>query len=348
MKKESNESDQLFRRLQEYEIPVERDLWGELEKEIPLAVRHRKLWYTKMAAAASVLLILSAASAAFLFFSPQEELIEAFSQVATHQAATGTPQGDAVTIELPSLPPTAVAVPASLRQTTVPGPPYQTEEDSISFSFSMSVTISATSSTEEQTSPYREGWASYYTQSAGNYSREGNSPSEGNSMSKTRTTAKRQWSLQAAAGTALPADHGTYKMPLTAEVTVERELTDRLAVETGLRYSMLKSEEALHYIGIPVKLKYTCYHSQKIDLYATAGGIAEKCVAGAADNGFRAEPVQLGVIAGVGARYQLNDKLAFFVEPGVSHHFKTDSQTRTLRNERPTNFNLLCGVRMTY
>ncbi|MCC8186325.1 MAG: porin family protein [Bacteroides sp.] len=348
MKKENNQPDQLFRRLHEYEMPVVQDIWGELEKEIPLVVRRRKLWYTKLAAAASILLILSAASAAFLFFSPQEELIEAFSQVATHQAATGTPKGDAVSVELPPLPPTAVAAPASLRQTAAPGQPYQAEEDSISFSFSMSFTMSTTSSTEEQTGYYRDSQASYYTQSTGNYSRESNSPSEGNSGSKAKTAAKRHWSLQAAAGTALPADHGTYKMPLTAEVTVERELTDRLAVEAGLRYSLLKSEETLHYIGIPVKLKYTCYHNRKVDLYVTAGGIAEKCVAGAADNGFRAEPVQLGVTAGVGARYQLNDKLAFFVEPGVSHHFQTDSQTRTIRNERPTHFNLLCGVRMTY
>lgn len=36
------------------------------------------------------------------------------------------------------------------------------------------------------------------------------------------------------------------------------------------------------------------------------------------------------------------------VEPTVSHHFDTDSQTKTLRTERPTNLNLLCGVRMTY
>lgn len=44
----------------------------------------------------------------------------------------------------------------------------------------------------------------------------------------------------------------------------------------------------------------------------------------------------------------MNDRFALFAEPSVSHHFDTDSQTRTLRTERPTNLNLLCGVRMTY
>jgi len=47
-------------------------------------------------------------------------------------------------------------------------------------------------------------------------------------------------------------------------------------------------------------------------------------------------------------RYRLNDRFALFAEPSVSHHFGTDSETGTLRTERPTNLNLLCGVRMTY
>lgn len=39
------------------------------------------------------------------------------------------------------------------------------------------------------------------------------------------------------------------------------------------------------------------------------GGAAEKCIAGAPDNGFGAEPVQLSVAAGVGVRYKMNDRL---------------------------------------
>lgn len=92
----------------------------------------------------------------------------------------------------------------------------------------------------------------------------------------------------------------------------------------------------------------TLASTPKLDLYATVGGTAEKCIAGAADNGFNAEPVQLSVAAGVGVRYRLNDRFALFAEPSVSHHFSTDSETGTLRTERPTNLNLLCGVRMTY
>ena len=75
---------------------------------------------------------------------------------------------------------------------------------------------------------------------------------------------------------------------------------------------------------------------------------SDKCIAGAPDNSFKEEPIQLAVTAGIGINYKINDRLAVFAEPGVSHHFKTDSKLATVRTKRPTNFNLLCGLRMTY
>ncbi len=147
-------------------------------------------------------------------------------------------------------------------------------------------------------------------------------------------------------GTSLP--EGDCNMPLTAGVTVERSLNNWLALETGIRYNRLPADRTLHTLAIPVKLNMTLASTPKVDLYATVGGAAEKCIAGASDNGFHAEPVQLSVAAGVGVRYKLNDRFALFAEPSVSHHFDTDSETGTLRTERPTNLNLLCGVRMTY
>ena len=106
-------------------------------------------------------------------------------------------------------------------------------------------------------------------------------------------------------GTALPAEDGTYKMPVSAGVTVERKLNDYLGIETGLLYSNLRSAgQHLHYLGIPLKANVTLMDTKKVDLYATVGGVAD--------------------------------------------NFKTDSKLATVRTKRPTNFNLLCGLRMTY
>ena len=140
---------------------------------------------------------------------------------------------------------------------------------------------------------------------------------------------------------ALPAEDGTYKIPVSAGVTVERKLNDYLGIETGLLYSNLRSAgQHLHYLGIPVRVNVTLVDTKKVDLYATVGGVA--------DNSFKEEPVQLAVTAGIGINYKINDRLAVFAEPGVSHHFSTDSKLATVRTKRPTNFNLLCGLRMTY
>lgn len=137
-------------------------------------------------------------------------------------------------------------------------------------------------------------------------------------------------------------------MPFTAGVSVERRLNKHFSLEAGLQYNCLDGDHTLHTLEVPVRLNMMLASTPKVDFYAMVGGAAEKCIAGAPDNDFGAEPVQLSVAAGVGVRYKMNDRFALFAEPSVSHHFDTDSQTRTLRTERPTNLNLLCGVRMTY
>ena len=156
----------------------------------------------------------------------------------------------------------------------------------------------------------------------------------------------KKWAFKAGIGTALPK--GDFGMPFTAGVSAERRLNKHFSLEAGLQYNRLDGDHTIHTLAVPVKLNAVLASNSKVDFYATLGGAAEKCIAGAEDNGFGAEPIQLSIAAGLGVRYKLNDRIALFAEPTVSHHFDTDSQTKTLRTERPTNLNLLCGVRMTY
>lgn len=65
---------------------------------------------------------------------------------------------------------------------------------------------------------------------------------------------------------ALPAEDGTYKIPVSAGVTVERKLNDYLGIETGLLYSNLRSAgQHLHYLGIPVRVNVTLVDTKKVD-----------------------------------------------------------------------------------
>ena len=120
-------------------------------------------------------------------------------------------------------------------------------------------------------------------------------------------------------------------------MTVEKKINKHLAVETGLLYSNLRAEQNLHYLGIPVKLNVTLAETPIFDLYASVGGVADKCIAGAPDNSFKNEPVQLALTAGVGMNYKINDKLAFICRTGSNAPFQDRTpKLETVRSARPT------------
>ena len=112
-------------------------------------------------------------------------------------------------------------------------------------------------------------------------------------------------------------------MPLTAAVTVERSLNSRFALETGILYNRLHADTDAPYFRIPANFEYDIgrYFLPNFDLYATVGGTAEKCIAGAADNGFNAGPRSTVSSGRSRVRYRLNERFALFAEPSVSHHF---------------------------
>ena len=86
MKKENDEITDLFRtRLADAGMNVRDGFWEELSQEIPVACQHRsRILLFRVAAAASVLLVLAASSATFLYFSPKEEMEEAFTKIAVN------------------------------------------------------------------------------------------------------------------------------------------------------------------------------------------------------------------------------------------------------------------------
>ena len=130
-------------------------------------------------------------------------------------------------------------------------------------------------------------------------------------------------------GTALPAEDGAYKMPISAGVTVERKLNDYLGIETGLLYSNLRSEgQHLHYLGIPLKANITLMDTKKIDLYATVGGVADKCIAGAPEQTVLKKNLSNWLVtAGIGITYKINDRLAVFCRAGCFPSFQDGFET---------------------
>lgn len=351
MKRENDEITDLFRsRLGHAEMTVREGFWEELNRDVAVSSRQRRrIVFFRVAAAASVLLVLAASSAAFWFFSPKEEMEEAFTQLAV--SGVGTLDGDRVNQSFsPSHSQPVLQKPAP-RRAALLSHREEEEDDSVSVTVSVSFSFSATTTNNgyrrESANPGDNIWKAATGSEAVSTVTEEQPVVTSATLAKAEK--KRTWAVKAAVGTALPAENGKYKMPVTAALTVEKRFGEYLGIETGLAYSNLRSEgQGLHYMGIPVKVNVHLVDLKKVDLYASVGGVADKCIAGAPSNSFKNEPIQLAVIAGIGVNYKISDRVALFAEPGVSHHFDTDSKLETVRTKRPTNFNLICGLRMTY
>ena len=353
MKKENDELTDLFRsRLTEAELPVRETCWEKLEKDLPVAVRHRKLMIYRFSAAASVLLVLMAASAAFWYFSPKEEIANAFVQVERTAGANANLEDDAVKEDFPSIHP-ATVLSKSSGSNVLPSSPSSTNlsenaSDSVSVTVSMSFSFSSSSSYTSRNRNKRQQQTAMVSEQAVSDISETQGVNNSNDKS-FESTKKATTALKIGASIA-PVSAKGLRAPIGASITLEKKLSKRFSVEAGINYSCEQSvnEGNLHYIGVPVKANLLIATNDKLDVYASIGGIADKCIGGAPSNGFGSEPIQLAMTAGLGVNYKLNDKFAVFAEPTLVRHFDADRQWETARSRKSTNLNLLCGVRMTY
>lgn len=162
--------------------------------------------------------------------------------------------------------------------------------------------------------------------------------------------------------------------PIQVGVSVAYSFTDRLSIESGLTYSCLISDlssgtplgnydirQTLHYIGLPLALRYDFLKIKGFSLYASAGGQMEKCVAGktrtdyfvdgkkvSSENGrIMVEPLQWSVNAYVGAQYSFNRLVGLYIEPGAAYYFRNGSPVNCIYSERPFNFSLRAGLRFS-
>lgn len=170
----------------------------------------------------------------------------------------------------------------------------------------------------------------------------------------------------------------SHKIPVKVGLTARYNITGRLGVETGLTYSVLSSSvkignsetgknwstgsQTLHYLGIPLNISFNILNSRYVNIYVTGGGMMEKSISGSiktdeyVDGKFartltaKISPkgLQWSVNAAAGVQANILPQLGFFVEPGVSHHFKSGSRVRSIYTDKPTDFSLGFGLRYSF
>ena len=168
----------------------------------------------------------------------------------------------------------------------------------------------------------------------------------------------------------------SHKMPISAGIGVSYYLNDRLALQSGLTYTLLRSEgdfyddvignmvnwkQNLHFIGIPLSLSYKIAEWNRFQFYASAGGMTEFNVAGKLKNTVVVEGMKVtetenkhmdaplwSVNARGGVVYPLWKFINFYAEAGASYYFKNNSKIETIRSDKPFNVSLQAGIRLGF
>lgn len=166
-----------------------------------------------------------------------------------------------------------------------------------------------------------------------------------------------------------------YRLPVRAGIRMSIPLTDALSVESGITYTLLSSskesgsvdnyyhtEQTLHYVGIPLKLRYKLWNSKRFGVYVSGGGMVEKCVSGKAKTKFivggsrysveeqkvREKPLQLSATFAAGFEANIARNANLFIEPGASYYMNNHSSVDNVYKNKPFCFDLNIGIRMSF
>ncbi len=177
-----------------------------------------------------------------------------------------------------------------------------------------------------------------------------------------------------------------HQMPVTWSLAFKYKLNHRFGLETGLSYSRLTSDfelgadgrsategdaclgnntireqQAIHYLGIPIKGIYNLYGGRRWGLYGSLGVTTEIPVRSTLHSDFYVNgqyeasdkttiraPWQFSTTLGLGLQYNVTPNIGLFAEPSLQYYIPTGTQIETYRTEHPFTFSLPLGIRFTW
>lgn len=146
----------------------------------------------------------------------------------------------------------------------------------------------------------------------------------------------------------------THYQPWSLGLTVSRDLGRGFSFETGLVYTLLRSEmrymtystmQQMHLLGVPLRIDKEIFGAGRFSLYAGLGGMVEIPVHSSFDGRRVAErAVQCSLTATLGAEYRIGRLTALYAEPGLAWYM-TETHLETIRTEHPLTLSLCLGLR---
>lgn len=174
------------------------------------------------------------------------------------------------------------------------------------------------------------------------------------------------------------SEHRFYQ-PVSVGVEVSYDLGRRFFLGSGLSYTCLVSEsssgssesrgsltQTVHLLGVPLKVGYKIIDNPLFELSVAGGGRVDKAFASktvtrlilngpepvkSASSG-TVFPLYWSLTASASAAYKLSSLVGLYLEPGLSWHFGSKSDSglalETVWSGRPLNFQLNAGVRFYF
>ena len=165
--------------------------------------------------------------------------------------------------------------------------------------------------------------------------------------------------------------HYEHQLPISIQLTLSRQLSSQLSVETGLSYTLLQStnttgssaayiqeRQRLQYLGIPLRMGWQWYSKSSLSLYTSAGVMLEKPIHTTLDvnhfindiNTYSKQeklsvPLQWSTSVGVGIQYDITPHIGFYIEPSLQYFFNDGSDIKSYRTEHRFSITLPLGIR---
>lgn len=166
-----------------------------------------------------------------------------------------------------------------------------------------------------------------------------------------------------------------HHMPLVIGLSLNKSLSSRWSIETGLRYTFLRSDflsesqqihketiQRIHYIGVPLKLNYRIFTYKGLSLYGQGGGAMDIPVYSTQsiseffpESGSTKKdllhinaPAQWSIEGGLGIQYHFTPSFSIYAEPSFIYYFNAGSDIKTIHKDKPFDFSIPVGLRLSW
>lgn len=150
-----------------------------------------------------------------------------------------------------------------------------------------------------------------------------------------------------------------HHLPIRFGVSLNYQLTPRIALHSGINYTYLYSEfsiplyeqvnydQKLHYLGIPLGVSWQLWKTTHFQFYVSGGAMLEKCVSAEAEgSSVHQKPWQWSVHAAAGAEYDLIPQLGFYLEPSLGYYFDDGTTLEHYYKKHPLTPTIEFGLRL--